>query len=83
MQTAATAEKVVADPGNDLSADLLEGADSIATFMFGSPNKRKKVYHLVENGRLPVFRLGSTLCARKTVLMDWIAAQESRAVKGQ
>jgi hypothetical protein len=65
-----------------LSADLLEGAEAIAEFMFGDGSKRRKVYHLASNekaaNKLPVFRLGSLICARKSTLMEWIAVQECR-----
>jgi hypothetical protein len=63
-----------------LSADLLRGADEIAQFMFGDPKERRRVYHLAENGSLPVFRLGSVVCARRTVLLAWIADQEAAAL---
>jgi hypothetical protein len=36
------------------------------------------VYYLAECSRLPVFRLGSVLCARKSALLQWISRQESR-----
>ena len=61
-----------------LADDLLRGADEIAAFIFGSRESRRKVYYLAECSRLPVFRLGSLLCARRSVLMRWIAGQESR-----
>jgi hypothetical protein len=35
---------------------------------------------LAECTRLPVFRLGAVLCARRSVLLGWIAAQENRAL---
>lgn len=60
-----------------LADDLLEGAEGIAEFLFGDAKKRRRVYHLAENKRLPVFRLGAVLCARKSTLMDWIAKQET------
>lgn len=62
-----------------LAEDILRGADKIAEFMFGDAGERRKIYHLAEKSRLPVFRLGSVLCARKSVLMAWIADQEARA----
>lgn len=65
-----------------LSRDLLRGADTIAEFVFGNKAERRKVYHLAETSRLPVFRLGSVLCARRSVLMAWIADQEQRALRG-
>src|SRR5580700_4854690 len=61
-----------------LAEDLLRGADEIADFVFGDARQRRKVYHLAETSRIPVFRLGSKLCARPSVLMAWIASQEGR-----
>ena len=62
-----------------LANDILRGADKIAEFMFGNPGERRKIYHLAEKSRLPVFRLGAVLCARKSVLLAWISDQEARA----
>ncbi len=61
-----------------LAQDLLRGADEIADFLFGDARQRRKVYHLAETSRIPIFRLGSMLCARPSVLMAWIASQEGR-----
>ncbi|MCP3476510.1 DNA-binding protein [Bradyrhizobium sp. CCGUVB1N3] len=69
-----------------LAHDILEGADAIAEFLFlGTSDEqrgrnRRKIYYLAESSRLPVFRLGSLLCARKSVLLDFIAAQENRVL---
>lgn len=65
-----------------LAQDLLRGAEEIAAFLFGDKTQRRKVYHLAETSRLPVFRLGSVLCARRSVLMAWISEQEQRALRG-
>ncbi len=65
-------------PPPDFAGDLLRGADQIATFLFGSPNERRKVYHLAETSQLPFFRLGAVLCCRRSVLLAWIAEQERR-----
>jgi hypothetical protein len=65
----------------ELADDLLRGADEIAEFIFGKKGGRRKVYYLAECSRLPVFRLGSVLCARRSVLIGWIAGQESRALE--
>lgn len=71
-------------PGNTLSqhedfaSDLLRGAEQIASFLFGDPAQRRKVYHLVETSRIPIFRLGSLVCARRSILLAWIASQEKR-----
>jgi len=70
-------------PSDNLADDLLRGADRIAEFLFGDPTERRTVYHLCEKSRLPVFRLGSVLCARKSTLKAWIEEQERRAVAGQ
>ena len=61
-----------------LAGDILYGADQIATFLYGDQKSRRKVYRLVESNSLPHFRLGATICSRKSVLLEWIAAQESR-----
>jgi predicted kinase len=61
-----------------LAPDLLRGASEIADFIFGDPNQRRKIYHLAETSRLPVFRLGSVLCARRSILIEWITSQEHR-----
>ena len=65
-----------ADP--PFADDLLRGADEIAEFLFGDRTLRRRVYHLAETSRIPVFRLGSVLCARKSVLMAWVREQEMR-----
>ena len=70
-------------PSVNLADDILLGANQIAEFLFGDRRARRKVYHLVENSCLPIFRCGFVLCARKTVLMTWIEEQERRAVEGQ
>ena len=58
--------------------DLLRGGAAIAEFLFDDPQQRRKVYHLAKTSRLPVFRLGSLLCARKSTLLEWVARQERR-----
>lgn len=63
----------------DLADDLLHGAETIAEFLFGDKQGRRRVYHLASTSKLPVFRLGSVLCARRTVLLGWIRSQERRA----
>ena len=64
-----------------LADDLLRGADEIAEFLFGKRGgSRRKVYYLAECTKIPIFRIGSVLCARRSVLLDWIKKQESRAL---
>ncbi len=65
--------------GPELADDLLRGADEINEFIFGRRGSRRKIYYLAETSRLPVFWLGSMLCARKSVLLRWIAGQEGKA----
>lgn len=60
-----------------IGGDILRGADEIAEFVYGDRRHRRKVYNLVRANRLPYFRLGATLCARKTVLLQWICTQEN------
>lgn len=70
-------------PEPSLSGDLLRGADAIALYLFGNAGQRRKVYHLAETSRLPIFRLGSVLCARRSILIKWIAEQEGRGWRAQ
>lgn len=73
----------VKDTDTELSADLLRGADEIAKFIFGDKRERRRIYYLAgetkSGAKLPVFRLGAVLCARKSTLMQWIAARERPA----
>lgn len=61
---------------SNLSEDMLAGAGAIAEFLFGDQKKKKRVYYLVQQGELPVFRLGDVIHARKSVLRDFIAKRE-------
>ena len=61
--------------------DILEGGSAIATYIYGDPEKRRKVYHAVANAGLPVFRIGGVICARRSTLVRWIAEQENRACR--
>lgn len=70
--------QVANDVPQELADDLLRGADEIAEFIFGKRGGRRKIYYLAETSHLPVFRLGSVLCARKSVLLKWISGQEMR-----
>jgi hypothetical protein len=62
----------------DLAKDILRGAEELANFLFGDREQRRKVYHLAATSNLPVFKLGSMICARKSVLLKWIEEQEGR-----
>jgi len=62
-----------------LADDLLRGAEAIAVFVFGDAKHRRKVYYYASDAkvRMPVFRIGNVICARKSRLMDWIEFQET------
>lgn len=62
-----------------VAKDRLQGVDEIADFLFGDARQRRKIYHLAETSRVPVFRLGGKLCARPSVLMAWIACGKDAA----
>jgi excisionase family DNA binding protein len=62
-----------------IAGDILYGADAIAAFLFGTKGGRRTVYNLVQNKQLPHFRVGANICARKSVLLAWIEAQEAAA----
>ena len=47
------------------SADLLYGAHAIAEFL---GVKQRVAYHLIETRRIPFFKIGKTVCARRTSL---------------
>lgn len=61
-----------------LAADILHGAAEIALFLYGDEKHRKKVYRLIESGKLPHFRLGANICSRRSVLRQWIERQEEQ-----
>jgi hypothetical protein len=64
-----------------LADDVIRGAEAIAEELFGDRAEKRAVYHLASEvapeKRLPVFRLGSILCARRSTLRAWIADQEA------
>jgi hypothetical protein len=62
----------------EFGSDLLRGAGEIAYFFFKDRKRRREIYHLVATSRLPVFKLGSMICARRSVLLMWVQDQEER-----
>jgi hypothetical protein len=62
----------------EFATDLLRGAEEIGYFLYGDRERRRKVYHLVATSNLPTFKLGSMICARKSVLLRWVKNQEER-----
>ncbi len=65
-----------ADVTVPIAGDILYGAEEIAVFLFGERKHRRRVYNLVDGNGLPVFRIGVNICARKSVLLEWIMKQE-------
>jgi hypothetical protein len=61
-------------------AELLGGGSQIAEFLFGAADKRlqRRVYHLAEFHDLPAFRIGNTIYARKSKLLEWVEMHEKR-----
>jgi hypothetical protein len=63
---------------HDFAADMLRGAEEIAFYLYGRREERRKIYHLVRTSKLPVFKLGAMICARRSVLRKWVEDQEGR-----
>jgi len=49
------------------TADLLYGVPAISRFLGLKP---AAVYHLVEKRKIPFFKIGKTVCARRAKLLD-------------
>ncbi|MCJ2131602.1 DNA-binding protein [Methylobacterium sp. E-045] len=81
MSVAATRPMGVNGSGLPLAEDLMTGADAIAAFMFGSASEanKRRVYHAADKLGLPSFKLGGTLCARRSTILAWIESQERAA----
>ena len=58
-------------------ADLLYGVPAIAGHL-GMTDPQ--VYHLHAGGKLPTFKIGAKVCARKSSLRAWAAEQEAKAL---
>ncbi len=65
----------------NLANDILRGAGAIAEHLYGDRRHRRTIYHLAQTKRLPIFHLGSTICARRSTLIAWIEDQEKLATK--
>ncbi len=63
-------------------SDILTGHKAIARFLGLSP--RQISWH-DEQGNLPTFRIGRTVCARKSKLLQWLdeLEKEQRDKKGR
>lgn len=54
--------------------DLLWGAEAIGEFLNLT---RNQVFHLHRRGRLPTWKEGAIVCARKSTLTKWMAGREA------
>ncbi|MGJ7042106.1 excisionase family DNA binding protein [Shinella sp. BE166] len=64
-------------PANDnLCDDVLKGADEIAEFI---KEDKRAVFYAIKKGRIPHYRIGQNIRARKSTLTAWIASQEAGA----
>jgi hypothetical protein len=76
--------ELLAMKSDTLAGELLVGAPTIGRFLYGDdPAAPRKVYYVAAEmkgkPRPPIFRVGSTLHARKSALLDWIEQQEKAA----
>ncbi len=60
----------------EANADLLYGVPAIAAFL---QMRDKQVRHRIEAEIIPSFRIGGTVCARRSTLIAWIVDQEANA----
>lgn len=60
-------------------SDLLHGVAAIAAHLSMTA---KQVYHMHGNGQLPTFKIGKTVCARRSTLAKHFEAQERAAREG-
>jgi hypothetical protein len=69
------------DKSIDQTAEpAIRGAEAIAEYIFGHRSHRRKVYYLAECSKIPIYRLGSTLCLRPSAYHIWIKEQETRSI---
>jgi hypothetical protein len=60
---------------DDFSSDLLWGAAAISEFLFGTPKRRRKIYHLYSTGQLPLSKVGAELVGSKLTLREHLRGQ--------
>ena len=72
-------DKAVSDPAetvmnDDDQNDLLYGAKAIGAHL---GMRWQQVYHRARSGEIPTFRIGDTICSRKSTLKAWLDEKES------
>lgn len=60
------------------NSDLLQGYAAIGAHLNMTPDATK---HRVKSERIPVFRMGRIVCARRSTLDRWVAEREVAARK--
>lgn len=72
-------------PANDnkaLALDLIRGASDLAQYILGDPTLRRSIYYYAETTDIPVFRIGSMLCARRSMIDAWIDQKVQQRTAG-
>lgn len=64
----------MSDTTRRLESDLLYGVESIASHLALT---KRQALHLHEKGEIPTFKMGRTVCARRSTLAKHFAAQEA------
>jgi hypothetical protein len=78
-QPSTVAEAAIApNTAATIADDMLEGAEAIAAFLGLT---RRQVFNLVRERRLPFFKLGQKIFARKSTLVAHLASLEEAAQK--
>jgi len=67
----------MSEPTNNTSIDLLYGLEAIGRAIGLGP---RQVQHLHDKAELPTFKMGRTVCARRSTLAQHFAAQEAAAM---
>ncbi|HZH10569.1 MAG TPA: DNA-binding protein [Microvirga sp.] len=55
------------------STDLLHGMEAIAAFL---GIKKRQAQHWADTTDMPTFKIGRTVCARRSSLKEWLAKRE-------
>ena len=66
----------VGSTGPKLSGEMLYGTKAIAEFLGIKPRAAK---HLVDQDRIPHFKIGRRICAAPSKLAAWLEEQHERA----
>ena len=61
---------------DNLVDDVLKGAEAIALFL---GEDSRAIFYAISKGRIPHYRVGNNIRARKSTLSAWIAGQEQLA----